>query len=179
MDDEFEYAEFPLAYLITIRCYGTWLHGDGRGSVDRHGHNVFGTPRVAPNARLEYLMRRELKHRPVLLSQEQRVEVEGAIGEVCENRNYRLLAVNARTNHVHAVVSARVKPEQIVNAFKSYATRRLRKAGLIGNEVKPWVRGKSTKRLWKPKNVSRAIDYVLYGRGDIAFVLSNDEDDDE
>ncbi|MBI3940802.1 MAG: hypothetical protein HY315_08205 [Acidobacteria bacterium] len=25
----------PLAYLITIRCYGTWLHGEIRGSVTR------------------------------------------------------------------------------------------------------------------------------------------------
>ena len=33
----------PLAYLITFRTYGTWLHGDARGSVDRE-HNVFGTP---------------------------------------------------------------------------------------------------------------------------------------
>ena len=23
----------PLAYLITFRCYGTWLHGDARGWV--------------------------------------------------------------------------------------------------------------------------------------------------
>jgi len=23
-----DYNLFPLAYLITIRCYGTWLHGD-------------------------------------------------------------------------------------------------------------------------------------------------------
>ena len=25
----------PLAYLLTWTCYGTWLHGDDRGSVDR------------------------------------------------------------------------------------------------------------------------------------------------
>jgi hypothetical protein len=28
-------TNLPLAYLITFRCYGTWLHGDERGSVDR------------------------------------------------------------------------------------------------------------------------------------------------
>lgn len=42
---------YPLAYLITCRCYGTWLHGDARGSVDRE-HNGPGTSLVAPNARL-------------------------------------------------------------------------------------------------------------------------------
>ena len=33
----------PLAYFITFRAYGTWLHGDERGSVDRL-HNTFGSP---------------------------------------------------------------------------------------------------------------------------------------
>jgi hypothetical protein len=35
---EFNDDHIPLAYLITFRCYGTWLHGDSRGSVDRF-HN--------------------------------------------------------------------------------------------------------------------------------------------
>lgn len=179
MDDEFEYTDFPLGYLITLRCYGTWLHGDNRSSVDRHGHNIYGTPRLAPNPGLERSRRRLLKHKPVLLSHEQRAVIENAIREVCRNRNYLLLAVNARTNHVHAVVSAQLKPEPIVGAFKSYATRRLREAGLIGMDVSPWVRGKSAKRLWRPRNLSRAINYVLYCQGDILYVLSDDDFDDE
>ena len=32
---DFDENEFPLAYLITFRCYGTWVHGDERGSMDR------------------------------------------------------------------------------------------------------------------------------------------------
>ncbi len=28
-------TDIPLAYLITFRSYGTWLHGDERGSVNR------------------------------------------------------------------------------------------------------------------------------------------------
>ncbi len=34
--------ECPLGFLITFRCYGTWLHGNQRGSVDRE-HNKIGT----------------------------------------------------------------------------------------------------------------------------------------
>jgi hypothetical protein len=38
--------EFPLAYLITVRTFGTWLHGDERSSVDEHNDlNIYGTPR--------------------------------------------------------------------------------------------------------------------------------------
>ncbi len=42
---EFNDEHIPLAYFITFRCYGTWLHGDRRGSVDRF-HNIYGTPRL-------------------------------------------------------------------------------------------------------------------------------------
>ncbi len=38
----------PLAYFLTFTCYGTWLHGDDRGSVD-DGHNVPGTPVLVPD----------------------------------------------------------------------------------------------------------------------------------
>jgi len=41
-------TDIPLAYLITFRCYGTWLHGDERGSVDRF-HNQYQSPSAAPN----------------------------------------------------------------------------------------------------------------------------------
>jgi hypothetical protein len=45
---ESDHYRIPLAYLITFRSYGTWLHGDPRGSVDRF-HNVYGKPRLPPS----------------------------------------------------------------------------------------------------------------------------------
>ena len=33
-------TEIPLAHLSTFRSYGTWLHGDKRGSVDRSHNNI-------------------------------------------------------------------------------------------------------------------------------------------
>jgi REP element-mobilizing transposase RayT len=164
---DFDDNEFPLAYLITIRCYGTWLHGDDRLTVDRHGLNIYGTPRRAANAKLKGLMRQNMKEEPVLLNENQRAVVKEAINEVCDYRRYDLKAINVRTNHAHAVVAAQSKPEPIVDAFKSYATRRLREAGLLTANVRPWARGRSRRYLWKPQHVSRAVDYVLYGQGDI------------
>ena len=49
---DFDDKEFPLAYLISFRTYGTWLHGDKRGSMDRK-HNVYGTSKISPNPALE------------------------------------------------------------------------------------------------------------------------------
>lgn len=46
---EFQERNTALAYLITLRCYGTWLRGDERGSVDRRYYNRFGTSKIAPD----------------------------------------------------------------------------------------------------------------------------------
>jgi hypothetical protein len=37
----------PLAFLITFRSYGTWLHGDERGSVNRF-HNQYKSALLPP-----------------------------------------------------------------------------------------------------------------------------------
>ena len=167
MEDEYDNNEFPLAYLITIRSYGTWLHGDERTTVDRHGYNAYGAPRRTLNKNLEELMRQKMQQPPMLFGEEQRQIIEATIREVCQYRGYDLKAVNALSNHAHVVVSAQAKPEPISEAFKSYATRHLRKAGMLSEETRPWVRGCSRRYLWKPRHVDRAIEYVLFGQGDI------------
>ena len=109
------------------------------------------------------------KQDAVILTLRERRLVEKAIVEVCERRRYLLHAVNARTNHVHAVVSAQKPPERIADSFKAYSTGKLRKAGFRTGRV--WSRGKSRPYLWKPRDVERAIEYVLYGQGDRPFEL--------
>ena len=39
---EFQERSVGKGYLITFRGYGTWLHGDDRGSVDRRFYNQVG-----------------------------------------------------------------------------------------------------------------------------------------
>jgi REP element-mobilizing transposase RayT len=111
----------------------------------------------------------ELKHPPIVLTDAQRAIVEKAIREVCDYRGYQLLALNARTNHVHTVIAANCRPEAVMNAFKAYATRQLRRAGLLANGVKPWSRHGSSPYLWTNEQVTRAIDYVLNGQDDKPF----------
>jgi len=33
-------TDIPLAFLITFRTYGSWLHGDMRGSIDRYNNVI-------------------------------------------------------------------------------------------------------------------------------------------
>src|ERR1044071_2017785 len=167
--ETYEDNQFPLAYLITIRTFGTWLHGDERHSVDRHGKNIYGRPDIPPNKKLAKIMTSELKHAPVVFNESQRAAVESAITELCEERKYFLQAINVRSNHTHTVVSAQAKPERIADAFKAFATRKLREENLCQKDSRIWSRGRSRRYLWKPRQVELAIDYVLFGQGDEPF----------
>ncbi len=164
---DFDDNEFPLAYLITSRCYGTWLHGDDRLTVDRHGLNIYGTPRRAANAKLKGLMRQNMKEEPILLNENQRAVVKEAINEVCDYRRYDLKAINVRTNHAHAVVAAQSKPEPIVDALR--ATRLGDCARLVCLQLTSAL-GPVEEVVVTCGNLSMFREqsrYVLYGQGDI------------
>lgn len=159
-------TDLPLAYLITFRCYGTWLHGDERGSVDRF-HNKYKTPRIQPRQEWQKYNRNQLQCEPVILNAKQRKLVEDAIREVCTFRAWRLLAVSVRTNHVHSVVClGTTKPERAMNNLKAYATRKMRQNGCWISEHSPWVDKGSKRYLWNERSVGLAIDYVINGQGD-------------
>jgi len=114
--------------------------------------------------------RAELVAPAAVLNRTQRGVVELAIREVCKHRSYLLHAVNVRTNHVHSVVTAPCKPEHVMDGFKAYATRQLRKSGLLNCDMKPWARHGSTPYLWTEEQVQNAIDYVVNGQGDGPFI---------
>jgi REP element-mobilizing transposase RayT len=117
--------------------------------------------------------KQELIQRPVIFDEAQRKVVESAVREVCRYRGYSLLALNACTNHVHAVISAAIRPEPILGTLKGYATRKLRQEGLISASAKPWVRHGSTRYLWKERHLEKAMNYVLYGQGNDPFDLED------
>ena len=157
-------TDTPLAYLISFRTHGTWLHGDLRGSIDRF-HNHYGSPYLPANKNWHQHNQELMKGEPVLLGARQRSSVETAIREACTIRQWSLLAVNVRTNHVHTVVTANPILELVLNAFKANATRHLRATGLWPHAFSPWADKGSNRRLWNEQSVARAIDYVLHGQG--------------
>jgi REP element-mobilizing transposase RayT len=158
-------TDTPLAYFISFRTYGTWLHGDERGSIDRF-HNRYGSPYIPPNKVWHHYNRQQLRTSPLILGVRERKSIEQAIGETCRIRNWSLLAFNVRTNHVHTVVVANRDPDLVLTAFKANATTRLRRDELWPHGFSPWVRKGSKRRLWNEKSVTNAIWYVLYGQGE-------------
>jgi REP element-mobilizing transposase RayT len=157
-------TDTPLAYFISFRTYGTWLHGDKRGSIDRF-HNRYHSPYIPPNEKWRNYNQQQLNVEPLILKARQRVSIELAIRETCNSRKWCLEAINVRTNHIHTVVTANRKASLVLNALKANATRRLRLDGLWANSFSPWADKGSKRKLWNEQSVARAIDYVLNGQG--------------
>jgi REP element-mobilizing transposase RayT len=158
-------TETPLAFFISFRSAGTWLHGDQRGSIDRF-HNQYGSPYIPPNRGWYMYNDSRLRTDPVVLNAAFRRAIKTAIEETCQIRGWSLQAINVRTNHVHTVVTANRPAELVLNAFKANATRQLRSEGLWKQPYSPWVRKGSKRKLWNERSVARAIDYVLNGQGE-------------
>ncbi len=175
MDEPKEYDdnEFPIAYLITFRTYGTWLHGDQRTSTRRNRRTRTERKVIQPNVPFEETMRDKLGQEPIILDRAQRKAVETAIREICKVRGYILFAVNVRSNHVHVVVGVAARPERVADAFKAVATRRLRELNLVSSDRNIWSRGRSRRYLWKSNHVDAAVDYVLYSQSDLPFELED------
>jgi REP element-mobilizing transposase RayT len=159
-------TDIPLAYLITFRTYGTWLHGDERGSVDRE-HNRYKSPYASSNQNRKQHNRTTLKGEPVVLNVAQRASVARAIRDTCAHRKWLLHALSVRTNHVHTVVAiGGKKPELALNALKANATRQMKEDGGWRMTHSPWVDRGSKRYLWNERSLEKAIDYVLNGQGE-------------
>jgi hypothetical protein len=144
--------------LLTFSTYGSRLHGDERGSWQR---NVSALPR---NDMLRGYERSQLTQPPVVISAEMRPVIELGVIEACIRRDWPLLALNVRTEHVHAVLVSNEAAAALA-ATKAYPTRRLSEEGLTPQGGKVWARGGSTGVLRTEESVCRAIDYVLNRQG--------------
>src|SRR5262245_9357662 len=110
----------PLAYYLTWTTYGTWLPGDERGWVKE------GEGFQLPDYKIKHEARRKLEEPPLALNDSERKIVESTIRQHCIIRSWVLHAITCRTNHVHAVVSASVRPDVVMDQLKAWCTRRLK-----------------------------------------------------
>ena len=165
MNPDFNDDHTPLGYLLTFRAYGTWLHGDKRGSVDRC-HKRYGSPMLPPSERRNQIERRLLKQRPVKFDARQRDAIESAARETCTIRKWDLWALNVRSNHVHCVISANRKPEAVLSAIKANATRTMRENRCWMSDQSPWAHRGSKKYLWTERDLAEAIAYVIEEQGE-------------
>lgn len=152
-----------LGYFITFRCYGSWLHGDQRGSIDWR-HRAYKSSLLERDEERERREFKALKHKPVLLDERQRVIVESTIREVAQHPTWMIHALGVRSNHVHVVVTAETDPESVMNSLKSWTTRRMVEAAALPKGTKTWSRHGSTHYLWTLEALEIACRYVKEGQ---------------
>jgi len=154
-----------LRYFIPFACYGARLHGDESGSVDRR-HNLVGSRLLEPDPQRVMAERRIMLQEPYVLDQAGRAVVLATLQRHCAHRGCNLLAAHVRSNHVHVLVEAEIRPERIRNEFKSYASRELNRLEGAGPDRKRWARHGSTRWLCKDQDVRDALQYVIEEQGE-------------
>ncbi len=151
----------PLAYFLTWTTYGSWLHGDFRGWVERGNFEI-----QPPDPIRQEADKRRMTGPEVLLNDSQRRLVEEIIERHCEIRKWTLHAVNARTNHVHVIVTATIHPDQVMEQFKAWTSRRLSdQLGLptvnsSNGRMRWWTEHGSTKWINDDDYFHNAVRYV-------------------
>jgi len=148
----------PIGYFLTWVTYGTWLPGDERGWVKyRDGWQL-------PDPILEREAKARMTEDACILTSEQRQAVEAQIAETCAHRGWTLHAVNCRTNHVHAVVTADVAdPDKIRIDLKAWATRTL-KTKYDSRRDNWWAERGSIRYLNSDDDLEAATLYVRDGQ---------------
>jgi REP element-mobilizing transposase RayT len=151
---------YPLAYHITFGTYGTRLHGDSRGTVDR-SHNVYGEPIVG---RAEDWHREELAHLKFparVFTREQMVEAEGSIPSICVRGGWSLHACAAGPDHVHVVCSAEVAGKAIRTWLKRWLGEGLAERWALAEGETFWAEAGSVKWVWTTDYFERVVPYVI------------------
>ncbi len=153
-----------IAYFLTFRCYGTWLHGDSRGSVDRNQHNAWGLDPIPEIILREKYEIRCMKEKPVSFDERCREIIQSSIRQVCKYNDWQLHALSVMSNHVHIVLSAPIAPEKVMLSLKAWCTRALRQEGLFAQNKRIWSRHGSTKYVWTAEELERVCHYAVEGQ---------------
>ncbi|MCB9849748.1 MAG: transposase [Phycisphaerales bacterium] len=151
----------PLGFFLTFRTYGTWLHGDARGSVDEL-HNTYGTPMIEPDEQRERREVARMGGSAMVFDEAMRQLATDALIKECAFRRWNLIAYAVRSNHVHVVVAyAHIRPEEITRNLKSRITRILRTRNAVRSDQRVWAAGTgSRKYLWTEQDVANAAKCV-------------------
>ncbi len=151
--------DFPLAYHITVGTYGTRLHGDERGTVDRR-MNKPGDPIIGRAEEWEKLERSLLKFPPVILTEEQRRFIEGAVPAVCEKGGWVFVNCAARPDHVHVQLKGSADGKAIRRWLKTWLGQELN-----GKWPRPqgstwWAECGSVKWIWTDDYFENVYLYI-------------------
>ena len=155
--------DVPLAYHITFGTYGSRLHGDERGSVDR-AHNSPGEPFLGPDVRRREQETQLLRSEPITFKSAQQRFIEAVIPGVCERGDWGYHVAAAGPDHVHVLLSADSDPKTVRRLLKRWLGQQLSSNWPLSRGQSWWAEGGSIKWIWKQHYFRRAFDYIASQR---------------
>jgi REP element-mobilizing transposase RayT len=137
--------------------YGTWLHGDPRGSW-KDGKLV------GPDPFLEEAIRSRMTTDAVVLSDVEMVLTATIFGQVVSERNWTVYAATVHSTHVHIVFAPLADPIKTVIAALKYrsaaAVLKLRRTMLRDAGRSLWTEGRFPVFIEDEDHLFNAIEYV-------------------
>jgi REP element-mobilizing transposase RayT len=149
----------PLGYFLSWGTYGTRLHGDRRGTVDRE-QNEYGDPVLGFDADRWEREKGRLKFPPVVLSREQRRFAEEMIPHVCTQGSWTYHTCAAAPDHVHVVLTSTFDPSTIRRLMKRWLGQELSNQWPQARGATWWAEDGSIRWLVDESYFQNAIDYV-------------------
>jgi REP element-mobilizing transposase RayT len=137
---------YPMAWFITWTTYGTWLHGDARGSFLNQTY-------LPPDPEMEEANLSQMTGDAVCLTDQQRAIVDTTLVNECLAQGWQLHARNVRTNHVHLVVSAARPGTFVRTRLKALAAK-----ALSDDADLPMAGSNGRKRWWTEKGNILAVE---------------------
>ncbi len=148
-----------LAYHITWGTYGTRLHGDPRGTVDR-ANNEHGEPIVGRDAERQKREKDFMKYPPICLTREQCIYGQDTIPGICERGHWTLHTCACAPDHVHVVLTSPFDPKTIRALLKRWLGQSLREKWEIPEDQTWWAEDGSIKWISNESYFGNAVDYV-------------------
>lgn len=146
-----------LAIHWTATTYGTWLHGDPRGSW-RNGKLI------GPDPFLESECRGRMTAEAVILDAEEQVIVAGEFGGVVREQGHAVLAATIQASHVHLVFAPlRESLDNVVARLKRRAAMAMfaqRRAAHVPVPRSLWTAGKYLVYIFDQQHVENTVEYI-------------------
>jgi REP element-mobilizing transposase RayT len=150
---------FPLSYHLTFGTYGTRLHGDPRGTVDR-SLNKPGDPIVGHCADWQRMELNKLKFPPRILTLEQQLHIQWSLPQICARGGWTYIECAGAPDHIHVVLSAEVEGDAIRKWLKRWLGESLTSRWPLRDDETWWAESGSIKWIWTAEYLGTVTQYV-------------------
>ena len=148
-----------LALHITWGTYGTRLHGDPRGTVDRY-NNEYGEPVLGYDEHRWEREEQKLNFPPVVLTRPQMIYIEQQLPRICDRGHWKHIVGAAGPDHVHEILDSPFDPDTIRRLLKRWLGQALSERWALPDGATWWAECGSIKWIDNERYFDNATRYV-------------------